>query len=86
MLIKTLNVAKQSHAVPLTRRFSSRCFPPLRAQKKQDAQERREKASSDWWLTIFNGIVALFTALLFGFNILLWRAGERQYAAFSCSG
>jgi hypothetical protein len=44
----------------------------------QDAQVRGEKSSTDWWLMMFTGAVALFTLMLAAASILFYRAGERR--------
>ncbi len=44
----------------------------------QEAQVRGEESSTDWWLMIFTGAVALFTLMLAGATFLLYRAGVRQ--------
>jgi hypothetical protein len=52
--------------------------PKTAEERAQEAQERRDKSSTDWWLTIFTGAVALFNGMLVGATVLLWKAGERQ--------
>jgi hypothetical protein len=50
----------------------------VKVETTNETQDRREKASTDWWLMVFTGAVALFTLMLVGATILLYRAGERQ--------
>jgi hypothetical protein len=54
--------------------------PKTAKEADQEAQDRREKSSTDWWLMIFTGAVAFFTFFLVVATILLYRAGERQMA------
>jgi hypothetical protein len=51
----------------------------------QDADDRHEKSSTDWWLMAFTGGVALFTLLLGGATIMLYIAGEKQLMAIKTS-
>jgi hypothetical protein len=53
-------------------------IPKTAEEAAQEAEDRRDKATTDRWLMIFTGAVALFTLLLVGATILLYRAGERQ--------
>ena len=53
-------------------------IPKTAEESVQDAEDRKEKAATDWWLMIFTGAVAVFTLLLVGATVLLYRAGERQ--------
>jgi hypothetical protein len=55
-------------------------IPKTTQEATQEADDRKEKAATDWWLMIFTGAVALFTFLLVGATVLLYRAGERQLA------
>jgi hypothetical protein len=54
--------------------------PKTAEERAQEAQDRQEKSSTDWWLMVFTGAVALFTLMLVGATALLYRAGERQLA------
>jgi hypothetical protein len=53
-------------------------IPKTAKEEAEDAADRHEKSSTDRWLMIFTGAVALFTLLLVGATVLLYRAGERQ--------
>jgi hypothetical protein len=52
--------------------------PKTVEEAANEAQERREKSSTDWWLMVFTGFVAVFTLMLAGATVQLYRAGERQ--------
>jgi hypothetical protein len=53
-------------------------MPKTAKEKAEEASDRREKSSTDRWLMIFTGAVALFTLLLVGATVLLYLAGEKQ--------
>jgi hypothetical protein len=53
-------------------------IPKTAEETAEEAEDRNEKASTDRWLMIFTGAVALFTLLLVWATVLLYRAGERQ--------
>src|SRR5260370_22175392 len=53
-------------------------MPKTAEETAQEAADRNDKATTDRWLMIFTGAVALFTLLLVGATILLYRAGEKQ--------
>lgn len=53
-------------------------IPKTAEEAAQEAEERKEKSSTDWWLMIFTGAVALFTFALVGATLALWVAGEKQ--------
>jgi hypothetical protein len=53
-------------------------IPKTAKEEAEEAAERHEKTSTDRWLMIFTGAVALFTLLLVGATVLLYRAGEKQ--------
>jgi hypothetical protein len=53
-------------------------IPKTVKEEAEEAADRREKSSTDRWLMIFTGAVALFTLLLVGATVLLYRAGEKQ--------
>jgi hypothetical protein len=53
-------------------------IPKTAEEAAQEAEDRREKASTDWWLMIFTGAVAFFTLALVGATVALYRAGEAQ--------
>jgi hypothetical protein len=52
--------------------------PKTAEEKSDEAKEREEKASTDWWLMAFTGAVAFFTLALVGVTSALWYAGEKQ--------
>jgi hypothetical protein len=58
-------------------------IPKTANEEAEEAAERREKSSTDRWLMIFTGAVALFTLFLFGATVLLYRAGEKQLSHLS---
>jgi hypothetical protein len=60
--------------------FVVKVLPALKTAEEtaNEAQDRREKSSTDWWIMAFTGAVALFTFMLVGATVLLYRAGERQ--------
>ena len=62
-----------SHSAPFFIRI-----PKTAKEEAQEAAVRAEKTSTDRWLMIFTGAVALFTLLLVGATVMLYRAGERQ--------
>ncbi len=47
-------------------------------EKANETRESQEKASTDWWLMVFTGAVAIFTAALVGATYFLYRTGEKQ--------
>jgi hypothetical protein len=53
-------------------------IPKTAEEGAQEAEDRKEKSATDWWLMIFTGAVALFTFLLVAATIMLYRAGEKQ--------
>jgi hypothetical protein len=53
-------------------------IPKTAKEEAEEIRERQEKLSTDRLLMIFTGAVALFTLLLVGATILLYRAGEKQ--------
>jgi hypothetical protein len=53
-------------------------IPKTAKEETEEADDRREKSSTDRWLMIFTGAVALFTLLLVGATVMLYFAGERQ--------
>jgi hypothetical protein len=53
-------------------------IPKTAKEEAEEVRERQEKLSTDRFLMIFTGAVALFTLLLVGATILLYRAGEKQ--------
>jgi type VI protein secretion system component VasK len=53
-------------------------IPKTAKEEAEDATDRREKSSTDRWLMIFTGAVALFTLLLVGATVMLYVAGEKQ--------
>jgi hypothetical protein len=55
-------------------------IPKTAKEEAEDASDRHEKSSTDRWLMIFTGAVALFTLLLVRATVMLYRAGERQLA------
>jgi hypothetical protein len=59
-----------------------KAIAPDKTEKEieKETQESKEKAATDWWLMVFTGAVAFFTAALVGVTIALWRAGEKQIA------
>jgi hypothetical protein len=53
-------------------------IPKTAKEETEEASDRREKSSTDRWLMIFTGAVALFTLLLVGATVMLYFAGEKQ--------
>jgi hypothetical protein len=53
-------------------------IPKTAKEEAEEAADRRDKSSTDRWLMIFTGAVALFTLLLVVATALLYQAGERQ--------
>jgi hypothetical protein len=53
-------------------------IPKTAKEEAEEAGDRREKSSTDRWLMIFTGAVALFTLLLVGATVMLYFAGEKQ--------
>jgi hypothetical protein len=53
-------------------------IPKTAKEEAEEASDRREKSSTDRWLMIFTGAVALFTLLLVGATVMLYFAGEKQ--------
>jgi hypothetical protein len=53
-------------------------IPKTAKEKAEEAADRHEKSSTDRWVMIFTGAVALFNLLLVGATVLLYRAGEKQ--------
>jgi hypothetical protein len=56
-------------------------IPKTAEEAAQEAEDRKDKAATDWWLMVFTGAVALFTLLLVGATVLLYKAGEKQRAS-----
>lgn len=56
-------------------------IPKTAEEAAQEAEDRHEKATTDRWLMIFTGAVAVFTLLLVGATVLLYKAGEKQRAS-----
>jgi hypothetical protein len=52
--------------------------PKTTEEADQEAKERNDKSSTDRWLMIFTGAVAVFTFMLVGATVLLYRSGEKQ--------
>jgi hypothetical protein len=76
----TDQAAQQSAAKPdgsVTAPFFIR-IPKTANEEAEEASDRREKSSTDRWLMIFTGAVALFTLLLVGATVMLYLAGEKQ--------
>lgn len=53
-------------------------IPKTAKEEAEEAAERREKSSTDRWLMIFTGAVALFNLLLVGATVSLYHAGKKQ--------
>jgi hypothetical protein len=61
-------------------------IPKTAEEEADEASDRREKTSTDRWLMIFTGAVALFTLLLVGATVMLYFAGEKQLRLASETG
>lgn len=61
-------------------------IPKTANEEAEEASDRREKSSTDRWLMIFTGAVAVFTFLLVGATVLLYFAGEKQLRLASETG
>lgn len=58
-------------------------IPKSAEEAANEAEDRKDKASTDRWLTWFTGAVALFTLMLVVATALLYSAGEKQLRAAS---
>ena len=56
-------------------------LPPQKTQDESDreAKAQRDKASSDWWQTIFNGLLVAFTAILVAIGA--WQGQQNRKSA-----